>query len=630
MRKLVYALLCMSLASCGGGNSSGGDGNNPKSIEPNQTSELTTGGTVTYLTTPSTISPSQPINTSITINGTNGTQYTVSYGVNQANTAKLQNLKASNQPTVTTSPEPCIINGSGSCSVSISTGSAYNGIYSLVANVYVNGTLVSNNEPLQITVTGKTPEPQPTPNNNWISTGLKDFITNNNLSNYTFRPNQNLQNNGYMYYHGTNGNNNVILEYDLNKNSWTNITLNLNQLTNNMGYYLFVVNNQLIAQTTNSLFMFSNNTWSLIGSVANGYTITNYTTAGNRYTWHNNNHLGFLASDSNNNYKVYILSNNQLIDKTPTPIHSTEYLSGIVLSGTTPIEWLVTNGYGVYYMNSIDPIVIDTDDYNGSGVYSFANNKFIIQLDNQYLCTASGCHIITGQGFDLNQARMPAIFSSMTLSNGNIQYSPDYISFMLNDSLGILTNYTCKISDEGVLSNCSMVGNSITPILPQPQGYHDEALQMFYSTINGVGIAIGERSTGSSDSGRDSNLYGYYQFNGQQWVDTAPNYFDLVSLNNFSIYGLCPYNTNTPLILTNYDHYSSSPKTGNSYISYHGQWVDISSPNGDTVQPIISNTITTGKYIDNQIYGFYAESFVNYNVEEVFVNNYQYSCSQQF
>lgn len=157
MKKLVYALLCMSLASCGGG-SSNGDGNNTNPIEPNQTSDLTTGGTVTYLTTPSTISPSQPINTSITINGTNGTQYTVSYGVNQANTAKLQNLKASNQPTVTTSPEPCIINGSGSCSVSISTGSAYNGIYSLVANVYVNGTLASNNEPLEINVSGS---PQP-------------------------------------------------------------------------------------------------------------------------------------------------------------------------------------------------------------------------------------------------------------------------------------------------------------------------------------------------------------------------------------------------------------------------------------------------------------------------------------
>lgn len=184
MKKLNLTLLlisAMTVTACGGGGSSG-----VGTITPTMTTTtLQNGASATYLTTPQSIAiTGAPLTTTITINSpTNlGTTYTVTYTVASATGALLSRLQSTpGMPTITTTPSPCVIVESGSCSVSISASDAVVGNYLVVANVAgTAGTstaeFTQNLYPMQVSVTATpTPTPQPTqtpdPAPNTISCG---------------------------------------------------------------------------------------------------------------------------------------------------------------------------------------------------------------------------------------------------------------------------------------------------------------------------------------------------------------------------------------------------------------------------------------------------------------------------
>lgn len=160
------SVLSLSLTACASGSSSSSSSgsDNGNIVQPNQITPLTGGGTVSYLTTPENISPEKSIVTEVAVNGIPDTVYTITYDIGlQMAANKLQLQANSNLPSVVTTPSPCVITGSGVCQVNIGSGNAYDGVYAIISKVTVNGTVVSNNEPLLITVTGA-PQPNPTPN----------------------------------------------------------------------------------------------------------------------------------------------------------------------------------------------------------------------------------------------------------------------------------------------------------------------------------------------------------------------------------------------------------------------------------------------------------------------------------
>lgn len=164
----ALSLCALIITACGGGGG-GGNSSSPTQNPNNTTETLPNGAVANYTTVAQTITNNQPVNSTIIIQSPesqSATIYTVTYSVaNKSTSAKFNHatqLDYGVAPTVTTVPAPCVITGTGSCEVTISSDGSPNGVFEITGNISATG-INQELQPLLVTVVGSTPTPTQTP-----------------------------------------------------------------------------------------------------------------------------------------------------------------------------------------------------------------------------------------------------------------------------------------------------------------------------------------------------------------------------------------------------------------------------------------------------------------------------------
>ncbi len=153
MKKIHLILLATLVTSCNNGTTSSPATNSSTMA----TTVLPNGARVTYPISGTSVSNS-PFTSTITFSSPNtqsSTQYTLSYSTPAVTGSLLSRLLSAlnSLPSVTTQPSPCIVTGSGQCTVTVSPGSS-SGNYTINSTVTYPGTTI-NLSPLLMTVTGE-------------------------------------------------------------------------------------------------------------------------------------------------------------------------------------------------------------------------------------------------------------------------------------------------------------------------------------------------------------------------------------------------------------------------------------------------------------------------------------------
>ncbi len=630
MKKLNLCLLLISavtVTACGGGSSSSGS-----AVNPLTTTVLPNGAVAEYQTATANISLNNPLSTTITINSPESqaeTQYIVSYRSAVEQRATLSRLKVfsvkqeASGLNIVTNPEPCVIKGSGSCQITISAiDSTTDGAYIVTPNVTYPGAS-QDLQSLTVSVGGITPTPTPTPipipEGAWIDGHFRDFVTTQNLENYSFSPNAQLGNN--LYFRGESEGKVAIIAWNSGTNAWTNLTYNLDGFVS----YLFVANNTIYAPSpTGGLYYLNGEQWTKIENpaTADGYVIFN-TEIGNFVSGNAGSSIGLLAQSTidRSKYKVFRLNNsNALVDDTISPlVFSGGNSPSLMIDSNNSNNWVVVGQNEYYFKDGSKQTVTASNFFHE---YSMADGKFIAYTYNDtntnnkvYICDIDSCHQVNGLISGSLSIDSPT-FNHATLVGGIGRVSTYNISYQLNNKqTGEIKVYDCSLSSQ-YQASCAQVGNSISPVISgsESQSYDNHII---YRKINNATYS-NSFSYAYSDGnfiGDNSYGYGYTLLNNNQWQNMAPDYSSYLNSSpssySYTIDSTCPFggNTMTMKLSTNI---SGSYNSNNLYISNGGSWTNISLTNNSSVGYSEffgeDGFSVNGNTISFNIQGFYAQT----------------------
>lgn len=568
MKKYILILsIALSLIGC---NNSGSDSN---SNTLNQTSKLNDGGSVSYLTTPQTISPSQPLKTTIQVNGISGTVYTINYIVNN-----VESIDA--QPQIITNPTPCIITGSGSCNITVSMGNAGNSTYSITPNVYINNNLVSNNLPLAITTSNSN-----APSAQWLASNLQQFLANSGLTGYKIA-NNTFYLNETSYYIGSNDTSSIVIALDLNTQQWKNVTFNLNLSS---AARITQLNNKLYVFDQNNLYIFNNDNWQLIGNIPSEYTLANIVAS-------TNNNFILILANNNTQSIIYQIENNQL--KELTTLNGSFY--GLIIDNANN-SWIIYNQTN-YIVSSNTQKVLSfptlapqtygyIEDYAG-GVFVYSS----------YLCNSDTCTQISGIiPTATNPTSQPYNFVNQALNNGNWYVLSNSIGYRSQDNY-----YTCDLnSTTAIASNCHKVAES--PVNEDPN------TRFGYIKINNDALPMGINMA-----------FNYYIIVNNQWTNIAPQAND--SMGSGSVYSYCTFTPTTSILM-------AVNSQSNTYYSMPNSntWAKLDRPTNTTAATPIGSYNMTGNTYNIELYGLSSFNYSNSTgITEVYTYKYHQNCSKTF
>lgn len=520
---------------------------------------------------------------------------------------------------------------------------------------------------------------QTQPGANWNNSGFVSWKNSNGLESYQFfyQPIGNSNNSLYFLGGSQFSSESAIVQYNSVNNSWTNITYNLPSGNFDNAIYS---NGTLFSVISGKLYQLQNKSWSLISGVESGYSIVQL--AEQTVNGISNGLAGVLAASNDNppfqggNFKVYTLSNNQLIDNTPTPINinvSTGYLiqyPQLSIDVNDSTNWALTVGYndtGVvkfdYYTKTggITPSGSITSDpssyYISTNNVLVSNNMFIDvassaqypnprdpSLDIYYLCNTNGCNTVSlPESSQIGIVNTPVpVYNNAILQNGIFTVKTNSIGYQTAESNGDTLLWSCQISGNTV-SDCSQVGSIIQPT---------ESFNSQYTTSPIVGLGINNFNINSTNyvnqvsfGGFYNYSYGYYVLDGDTWNALYGSFNNLLSSSdgNYNLYTSCAMNESAPLILDTVSRlglakgislqsasFNSIISSGNVYFGFNGGWYNSKSP-GNYVGFVNGNTTITGNSIATPTNGFYSVTLTNsYNLAEVYFNPYPQSCSKVF
>lgn len=268
----ILSLSIFGLVACNGGSSSGGDSNNPSLSITGATNVLAGNNTSVVVTLKNPSSVTTPINVSVT----------------SSNSSILTKTPADQPCVLSVSDTTCTIKFYAS-SVGASTVSASGSGFGTVSQ---SVTVATN------------PSPTPDPVNiNWVNTDLDMFLVNNNLARAYLTFNQDLIGNKLFVY-GSLNSAPLVLQYNIDSKTWSNITNNLSSTLYSYNGRLEVIDEKLVyidKSTGVWQFNFNTNTWLNANGLDAGYEITFDHEQGKLL----GDGGGFLAANDNNSYKIY-------------------------------------------------------------------------------------------------------------------------------------------------------------------------------------------------------------------------------------------------------------------------------------------------------------------------------------
>lgn len=520
---------------------------------------------------------------------------------------------------------------------------------------------------------------QAQPGANWNNSGFVSWKNSNGLESYQFfyQPIGNANNSLYFLGSSQFSSESAIVQYNSVNNSWTNITYNLPSGNFDNAIYS---NGTLFSVISGKLYQLQNKSWSLISGVESGYSIVQL--AEQTVNGISNGLAGVLAASNDNppfqggNFKVYTLSNNQLIDTTPTPINinvSTGYLiqyPQLSIDVNDSTNWALTVGYndtGVvkfdYYTKTggITPSGSITSDpssyYISTNNVLVSNNMFIDvassaqypnprdpSLDIYYLCNTNGCNTVSlPESSQIGIVNTPVpVYNNAILQNGIFTVKTNSIGYQTAESNGNTLLWSCSIAGN-IVGSCNQVGSTIQPI---------ESFNPLYTTSPIVGLGIDNFNINATNyvnqvsfGGFYNYSYGYYVLDGDTWNALYGSFNNLLSSSdgNYNLYTSCAMNESAPLILDTVSRlglakgislqsasFNSIISSGNVYFGFNGAWYNSKSP-GNYVGFVNGNNSITGNTIATPTNGFYSVTLTNgYNLAEVYFNPYQQSCSKVF
>lgn len=434
-------------------------------------------------------------------------------------------------------------------------------------------------------------------NAKWVDTNLDTYIA-QNLNGYYVQSlaKQNYHDNNYYVYlnqnPGTNGGGQInnfksaVLKYSIDKKSWEDVTYNLNLLSdvNNSSYTSKVS----IVSISGALYLLNQgnvytldtktNTWSILGSFANGFSYTN----GRLKLASDGSIYMVVSSNTSSGIKMYKISNNKLNDETIVPLKllSVNNINVDVMnSDSWEVDGNITNvGQSNAQGYSIDGSSVVSLPNPNSRVNDFANDMAF--TNSGEVCDKTTCYNLklspSGNKYNVssNLNITSKGISSLSTSINNLD-----LTYAVINNDGNLQNYNCTGAYNSL--KCTALGKSIT--------FPDANLGTL-KDVGGLDVQLGDKVnnligvfTASFLTTESTSFENLALLNDGVWT-TAPSIKNMIS-SSYSLRGhpICPLNdTNmTYGLFSDNNFISSAPiKTpiGAVYILSNNSYKDLSLP----------------------------------------------------
>lgn len=284
-------------------------------------------------------------------------------------------------------------------------------------------------------------------------------------------------------------------------------------------------------------------------------------------------------------------------------------------------------------------LVTTNFDQERGSFNSFGNNLLVFSnvtdssnaviKEASYVCGTSGCNLMkleNGTSFD----KLSFPFNSLGIQNNKlINTAINTLAYLdYNNLNGDINTYQCQFSNLGVVSNCVVVGSTISPV--EFNNYSSNV--PYFIKVNNSYFSINVVLAFNYDSFKTSYYdYSKLTLDGNSWNSISPNYLNIISnAQMIRMNSLCVFGTNNQLLM-NADY--GDGIRAKYFLSGNNAWNEMSVPisiNSD-IDQLHDNLVIQGNNMSQNLKGFTGEVRENgNNLINLYYAPYPITCSQTF